>query len=110
MSGLVVLVPMLTRDEHRAKCIEAMKVSARNGPLQTNGKIAYFSNAELVELFTAAFDSLHGIVRVDPIEATEEMIDEYALAEWSEDHEDVKSVWRNMSAAGDLTNPLEKQP
>jgi hypothetical protein len=55
---------------------------------------------------TAAFDALHGIARVVPIEATEEMIMHAALQSnttWA-------YIFRVMAARGGLTNPLEKNP
>lgn len=84
---------------------------------------------------TAAFDAQHGLARVCPIEATEEMIAAYRGALKAQHNsmspEEIKEIWprrrikghghvfpkdmkaharwRAMSAAGDLTNPPEKK-
>ncbi len=92
----------MTRDEHRAKCIEAMKA-------------AYVTRVaagdwEFVDLMLAVFDSLANAgVRVDPVEATEEM---RAASMWKQPKHRyyVDEEWRRMSAAGDLTNPPEGKP
>jgi hypothetical protein len=93
----------MTRDEARAKCIEAMveggnKLRRGHGPSW--------------ETMAAAFDALHGIARVDPVEATEKMITAARAARQA--HKDMSmpellddTLWRAMSAAGDLTNGPE---
>lgn len=60
---------------------------------------------------TAAFDSLHGIVFVDPIEATVEMIiaGREAVVRSRAGEASIES-YRAMAATGDLTNPPEKKP
>lgn len=72
-----------------------------------------------------ALDSLHGIARVVPIDATEEMIKVGKLIGIDLDDKAVATLYRGMasvgrltnnpnectqSAAGDLTNPPEKKP
>ncbi len=61
-------------------------------------------------------DALHGLARVVPVEATEEMIDgeldrrdrlTYGIGL---DERSVSNAWRAMTAAGDLTNPPEEKP
>jgi hypothetical protein len=76
----------IVRDKHRAKCIEAMAIGMTG-----------CASDESIEDAAAAFDALHGIARVVPIEATEEMMG------YGEDG--IREVWKEMSAAGDLTNP-----
>jgi hypothetical protein len=83
----------MTRDD-RAKCIEAMVEAGPRASTYLNWK----------KIMTAAFDSLHGIASVNPIEATDEM-----LNAWHQ-HDNPCSAWRAMSAAGDLTNPPEGNP
>jgi hypothetical protein len=59
---------MMTRDEHRAKCIEAMAIAWIRG----SGRVYYKNLVEIpdwlmrqtIEEQTAAFDSLHGIAWV----------------------------------------------
>lgn len=96
-------VRAMTRDEYRGIIIAAMKKGARAaGHTGLDGDIG-------TELFTAAFDALHGIAFVDPVEATEEMLDavyDYNAPECSPCGED----WRIMASRGDLTNPPEGKP
>lgn len=81
----------MTRDEHREKCIEALDAALEKW---LSGKLT----AEFI------LDSLHGIARVVPTEATNEMIDAgEGWMTWPE-------LCRAMSAAGDLTNPPEGKP
>jgi hypothetical protein len=83
------------RDEHRAKCFEAMEcawpASVRVPPR---------------EALIAAFDALHGIARVNPIEATEEMVKAGRFADTNEGYY-FSELWRAMSITGDLTDPPE---
>jgi hypothetical protein len=70
----------------------------------------------------AVLDSLHGIARVDPVEATEEMIRCGAALvrkKWFENEAKTyqgkwealaRSAFEAMSATGDLTNPPEEKP
>jgi hypothetical protein len=91
------MVAEMTRDEHRAKCIEAILH-------------ALFHSTELrtmEETATAALDALHGIARVVSIEATEEML---AVRTAWEAESDARDTWRNMSPAGDITKPPEEKP
>lgn len=102
---------MTDRDEQRAKCLEAQIQAARNA---TSGYSVFqgeyiTGDIRLIDVFTAAFDSLNGTARVCPIEATEEMLNSVPhLSEWL--HHDLKADYRRMSATGDLTNPPEKKP
>lgn len=79
----------MTRDEHRAKCIEAL-----NYMLRLHGAHSLISPFLAIELL----DSLHGIVWVIPIETTEGMLQDSHIR-----------GWRAMAAAGDLTNPPEEK-
>ena len=85
----------VTRDEARAKCLEAMETAwIKSGA----------NNLKVADAMAAAFDALNGIARVDPIEATEEMIDAGLY------YAQLVEIWRAMSAAGDLTNGPENKP
>jgi hypothetical protein len=118
----------MTRDEYRAKCIEAMKAAYVVFELTPE-----HASDEFFDLFTASFtaifDSLHGIAHVVPIEATEEMsrsggdalMDSQTIDRQGLDPRfrysardfrriDACAVLRAMSAAGDLTNPPEGKP
>jgi hypothetical protein len=76
---------------------------AEGGECYSKGKNDWREEATIV------LDSLHGIARVDPIEATEEMIAAGSDAEgYSEG--DIHGIWKAMAAAGDLTNPPETKP
>jgi hypothetical protein len=86
----------MTRDEHRAKCIEAMAAEISS--------VCAWPDNRSVEAAIRAFDSLHGIARVDPIEATEEMMTAGRVRTGIGDRH---IIWTAMSAAGDLTNPPE---
>ena len=117
----------MTRDEHRAKCIEAMARSicwlwfmqdiAPSGVSWTDDEISekvdqYWQ--EYTDEATIHFDALHDIARVDPIEATGKMIaasDIYWQSEFPgfPTMADVEGMWRAMSAAGDLTNAPENR-
>lgn len=92
------------RDDKRTECIEALR-GAVNKEKRGNGMS--WETAEV------AFDSLRGLARVVPIEATEEMIvsgkQEYESDEIYSRESIVKSVFQAMSSAGDLTNPPEKK-
>ena len=89
----------MTRDEHRAKCIEAMREAYGKAWSQSKTKKFSWQSG-----LTAAFDALHGVAFIDPIEATEDMV----LAGLSKFT--VRQRWRAMSARGDLTNPPEETP
>jgi hypothetical protein len=92
-------------DEHRAKCIDAM-IGAYVLQLKND------SCSSLRQCMTAAFDALHGIARVNPIEATEEMcqaaatLGDRVYPGWP----GVSGYWDAMSAAGDLTMPPGNKP
>jgi hypothetical protein len=87
----------MTRDEHRAKCIETMEIAG-------NRRISE-GEADLRAILTSAFESLHGIARVVPIEATKEMLHAALPMSVRTNPE----LWRAMSAAGDLTNAPENR-
>lgn len=89
---------MTERDELREKCVRAM-VDAGNKHKRGHGTSW--------ETMAIAFDSLHGLVRVNPIEATEDM--QIAGVEADNNDSHLRGVWRVMSAAGDLTNAPEKR-
>lgn len=76
----------MTKDELRKQCIGAIKRSLTN-------RISLHEDAE------AAFDALHGLVRVVPIEATEEMNQVY----W---RSSAGKLFDAMAAAGDLTTRI----
>ena len=102
----------MTRGEHRATCIEAMRAAYRT-ELNSDGRAEERQGG--LRAMTAAFDSLHGIAFVDPIEATEEMIEEGAdmmsglVSEGREGRAAVK-IFAAMAARGDLTNTPEEKP
>jgi hypothetical protein len=91
------------RDEHRTKCIEAIKICHQTF------EIGYFSDFQAARIL----DSLDGVARVVPIEATEEML---AAARREVDDlcergpGEYADLYCAMSAAGDLTNPPENKP
>jgi hypothetical protein len=85
----------VTREESRKACGLAI-MRCMNWKDSPGKWIAAFS----------ILDSLHGTgARVVPVEATEEMI-AAGQTEWRIFRQ-LTSAWRAMSAAGDLTNPLE---
>ena len=101
------------KEDARAKCFEAMKHRLRADYPQTDGlcvsaRPIFLLDVELTAIVTSAFDALHGIARVCPVEATEEMhiavkkkrATDQALfrpSPWGE-------MFKVMVAAGDLTN------
>ena len=96
----------MTRDEARAKCFETMRVAARNeDPIA----LSMVTDHALDAILEVAFDALHGIVRVCSAEATEEM---YVVSSGILYGPMIGFVeyWRQMSAAGDLTNGSETKP
>jgi hypothetical protein len=89
----------MTRYEQRAKCIEAIK----------RAYIAAYGLGGVDAAFAAAFDSLHGIARVVPIEATEDMQHSGSImidGTWSE----ARMCYEEMTAIGVITNPPEGKP
>jgi hypothetical protein len=94
----------MTRDEHRAKCIEAMVDAAQK--IRAPWVLTLILRQVWVKVMAAAFDALYGIARVVPVEATPKMIEEYELS----DYENIGEVWSALSALGDLTNPPEGKP
>jgi hypothetical protein len=81
----------MTSDEHRTKCADAIEIAL--------GHMGIFISEVQA---TAALDSLHGIARVVPVEATKEMIDAASKTKrpWAD-------CFELMAAAGDLTNDPE---
>lgn len=93
----------MTRDEHRAACIAKMWFTMASQPA-----------ADYEFAATIAFDSLHDIALVNPVEATEAMIEvghgnNYQASKYFS-AKGVANLWRRMSVAGRLTNPPEKKP
>ena len=80
----------MTRNEHRAKCIEAI-----------NAAIADYGKWPRPRQFLAPriLDSLHGIARVISVDPSEEITRNHQLID----------LWHAMSAAGDLTNPPQEK-
>lgn len=87
----------MTRDEWRAKCIEAIETVLRD-------RFHFDSPVDRHTLAENLFNAQHDRVRVCPIEATDEMLDPRVESEGQ------RRTWRFMSAVGDLTNPPEKKP
>ncbi len=111
----------MTRDEHRAKCIEAMVAarleyhrSAIGLELPSGADAENFYTEMERRLMTVSFDALRTAgVGVYPIEATEEM--RIAAVRNSPTHgplydRDIPALWAAMSATGDLTNPPKTRP
>lgn len=96
----------MTRDEQRDECIDAMAKAecALSGEIWEDTDEAarddYRMNAQPL------FDSLHDIVRVNPIEATEEMLMHARI----NSNTSPENLYRVMSAVGDLTNQPEMKP
>jgi hypothetical protein len=97
----------MTPADHRAQCIEAMAAKYRLEfeRIWSGSRPAY---AEAILLMTAAFDALNGIARVNPVEATQEMI-EIGYAAY-EHHGDLDSAFADMAEHGDLTRPPWHKP
>lgn len=105
----------MTRDEHRDECILTI---ARAYHAQDCGDdptawdyrhVAWEDEPPdyqkwVIALATQLLDSLRGVARVNPIEATEEMIEAGYNAFFTPDK------WKAMSARGDLTNPPDTKP
>ena len=97
----------MTRDEHRAKCIEVMArtwLKRRGYDIDSgdNPSLAWILRQTIDEL-VEVFDALPTAgVRVVPIEATREMIDAASKTKrpWAD-------CFELMAAAGDLTNDPE---
>jgi hypothetical protein len=89
---------MMTRDEDRAKCIEEMERAWMAHYGIDQGQFPFALRA-----MTAAFDSLHSIAVVCPVEITEEMFNSIKKSASKEE------TFRAMSAAGDLTNGPEEK-
>ena len=102
----------MTSDELRQKCFEAMATAVAHQQGFRSFKNRAEIIAALIKDLTPAFDALHGLVYVTPIEATEEMIEAGAdCGDWGPgihcDGTDAspENCWRAMAAAGDLTRP-----
>jgi hypothetical protein len=85
----------MTRDEHREACLGAIKAALEWHGVADSSRVA-----------PDVLDSIHGIARVVPAEATPKMIEEYELS----DYENIGEVWSALSALGDLTNPPDGKP
>jgi len=102
----------MTRDEHRAKCIEALARTYYYEQVQDDDE--QFEEATTqeiqacIEVGENLLDCLHGITRVAPVEATMEMTRSWFGNQNNTDY--AEAVWRTMAAAGDLTNPPGKKP
>jgi hypothetical protein len=96
----------MTPAEHRVKCIEAVATAMIHDMFAPHElPVCDELWRKYVHTATAAFDALHGIARVVPIEATHEMI--YTIGPpfaWN------SRIFGYMSAAGDLTDPPEGTP
>lgn len=95
----------MTRDEHRAKCIDQVEAAIISAIIDAGGTI----DVRMKPVATAAFDAPHGIARANPIETTEEMITAGRVANL-EQYTNAglyERIWNAMSACGDLTNPPE---
>lgn len=101
----------MTREEHRAKCIEAMAFAWLKRRGYKPPYIPAWMVRQTIEEQTIAFDSLHGIVRVNPVEATGEMIEAGRAANLEVNPTEglYQRVFRAMSSRGDLTNQPEKK-
>jgi hypothetical protein len=85
--------------KHRAACIEAQTDAFIQ---QWFGcKIGGRLRAEVKQAMTAAFDSLHGIARVLPLEPTGEIL----MDLWAIPTERCREAYRRATAAADLTRP-----
>lgn len=103
----------MTSDDHRAECIEAMARAAHAKDVSSEIEPrAWEEEIEEVREFwinveAAAFDALDGIVFVDSIEATGEMIEAYR----STPHNSSPAArFKAMAAVGNLTKPPEEKP
>lgn len=96
---------MTDRDEYRARCIKAMLKAF----FDTQKELGYAPKRDHPDChicLTAAFDALHGIACVGPVEATEEMKMHARISS----NTSPENLWRVMSTAGNLTSPPEKKP
>jgi hypothetical protein len=92
---------MTKRGELREKCLVAMATAAQTRfPGLRHADPVWLSHPDWLKICATAFDALHGIARVDPIEATEEM--RKAATHY---FSDPLTAFETISAAGDLTNP-----
>lgn len=98
----------MTRDEYRAKCIEAMARGRRTIMSGTGfNELSDKYMAIDLEFMTAAFDALHCVAFVEPLEATEEMIAAITFQTYPASM--ARADWRTISIIGDLTNQQEKK-
>lgn len=95
---------MTSRNEQRAKCIEAMAVADCELSGELWNELSEAAREDYRMNARPLFDSLHGLARVNPIEATKEMVDPKVESEGQ------RRTWRYMSAAGDITNPPGEKP
>ncbi len=80
-------------------------------PVASGKGAAFDPNGHSANLAKIAFDALHGIARVVPIEADGGMIDSVVKQEdlWMPIPSG-QQIWEAMSAAGDLTKRPETKP
>lgn len=90
----------MTRDDHRAQCIEAMKAAIR-------ASIPDTWEPMIEEAAIGVLTNLHSIARLVPSEATEEMIE---AADPEGDCWFMERAVNRAIAAGDLTNQPEEKP
>ncbi len=99
----------MTRDEQRAALIEAIEKALDDRLSNYIPEWRSTDAAEEKSLIVATaeqfLNALHDIARVNPIEATEEMLDA-GLMEYRLTHT-LSKTWRGMSTIGDLTNAPE---
>lgn len=97
----------MTRDEQRAAIIKAMAIAAYATEYDSEsypwGNQSEYTRETLITAQTAAFDAQHDLARVNPIEATEEMVSAGLR------HREISQGWlaetfESMAAAGRLTN------
>lgn len=104
----------MTRHKQRIRnaCIEAMARAYYGDDDQWARIPEHWQEKELAKA-GRVFDALHDLATVHPVEATEEIIaagNDEGGSDYGMSEEDLRLLWRAMSAAGDLTNPQEKKP
>jgi hypothetical protein len=82
----------------------AMALAEKNFPDTPWEKMSPGLRKGLLENQLIAFNAQNGIVRVNSIEATEEMIEAGSGCSTGQYDDDAKEIWGLMSGAGDLTD------
>lgn len=95
---------MTGRDELRVVCIETMNAAFNRVYDYEWDKLP--DDIAVSYAMSAAFDSLHGLARVCPAEATPQM----EGAGYNAAFRSISACWHAMSIAGDLTNQPETKP